>query len=134
MNSEHYNINQLRVDLWNELKEKSNHITRVQHTEVFDSSLNELNAVLKDLLSIENYFSFPGAPLVRKLIKAVEKNEFKATSNQVAEIVHLLVSDNYRAHPELLSEKFNGSYNSEGNKDKLASGPQKNYFEVLYVE
>lgn len=134
MNSEHYNINQLRVDLWNELKEKSNHITRVQHTDLFESSLRELNAVLKDLLSIESYFSFPGAPLVRKLIKAVEKNEFKATSNQVAEIVHLLVSDNYRTHPELLSEKFNGGYTGEGNKDKLASGPQKNYFEVLYVE
>ena len=134
MNSKHYNINQLRIDLWNELKEKSNHITRVQHQDTFEPRLTELNEVLQNLLSIEQYFSFPGAPLVRKIINSIEKRELKAVSNQVAEIVYLLVSDNYRTHPEVLGEKFNGSYNSEGNKEKLSSNSKKNYFEVLYVE
>jgi len=72
MNSKHYNINQLRIDLWNELKEKSNNITRIQQEPSFDSSLNDMNEVLQNLLSIEQYFSFPGAPLVRKIIKSVE--------------------------------------------------------------
>ncbi|MCX6296750.1 MAG: beta-eliminating lyase-related protein [Bacteroidetes bacterium] len=134
MNSKHYNINQLRIDLWNELKEKTSHITRIQQHETFPIRLKELNEVLQNLLSIEQYFSFPGAPLVRKTILSVEKGEFKAVSNQVAEIVYLLVSDNYRTHPEVLSEKFNGSYSTDGNKEKLSSGSKKNYFEVLYVE
>lgn len=134
MNSKHYNINQLRIDLWNELKEKSNTITRIQQDPSFDASLNDMNEVLQNLLSIEQYFSFPGAPLVRKIIKSVEKRELKAVSNQVAEIVYLLVSDNYRTHPEVLGEKFKGSYSVDGNKEKLSSGPKKNYFEVLYVE
>jgi arginine decarboxylase len=134
MNSKHYNINQLRIDLWNELKEKSNQVTHVQHSEAFEARLADMNEVLQDLLSIEQYFSFPGAPLVRKIITAVEKRELKAVSNQVAEIVYLLVSDNYRTHPEVLGEKFNSGYAAEGNKDKLSGSPKKNYFEVLYVE
>jgi hypothetical protein len=67
MNSKHYNINQLRIDLWNELKEKSNYLTRIQQGEAFDEHLKELNSVLQTLLNIEQYFSFPGASLVRKL-------------------------------------------------------------------
>jgi len=134
MNSKHYNINQLRIDLWNELKEKSNHLTRVQQHPSFDEHLHELNEVLLNLLSIEQYFSFPGAPLVRKIIKAVEKRELKAVSNQIADIVYLLVSDNYRTHPEILDEKFNGGYAQEDSKDKIAGSSKKNYFEVLYVE
>ena len=103
MNSKHYNVNQLRIDLWNELKEKSNLITSLQQTEVFTERLNDLNEVLQNLLSIEQYFSFPGAPLVSKIIKAVKKGELKAVSNHVAEIVTLLVSDDYRIHPEMIS-------------------------------
>ena len=134
MNSKHYNINQLRIDLWNELKEKSNNITRIVQEPTFNSALTDMNEVLQNLLSIEQYFSFPGAPLVRKIIKSVEKRELKAVSNQVAEIVYLLVSDNYRTHPEVLGEKLKGSYTVDGNKEKLSSGPKRNYFEVLYVE
>ena len=64
MTSQHYNINQLRIDLWNELKEKSNHITRLQKNEGYEDCLKDLNTLLLDLLSIERYFSFPGASLV----------------------------------------------------------------------
>ncbi len=135
MNSKHYNINQLRIDLWNELKEKSSQITRIHFDDKeFDKQLDELNDVLQNLLSIEYYFSFPGSALVTSIIKAVKKRELKAVSNHVAEIVSLLVSDNYRTHPELLNEKLNGGGVSEGKKDKLSGSAKKNYFEVLYVE
>jgi arginine decarboxylase len=134
MNSKHYNINQLRIDLWNELKEKSNQITRVQQSAMVESRLTELYEALQNLLSIEQYFSFPGAALVRKIIKSVDKRELKAVSNQLSEIVYLLVSDNYRTHPEVLSEKFNGGYANEIPKEKLQGTLKKNYFEVLYVE
>ena len=132
MNSKHYNINQLRIDLWNELKEKSNHVTRINTS--IDDAILDLNNSLQDLLSIEQYFSFPGARLVKKIIKSVEKKEYKAVSNQIAEIVYLLVSDNYRTHPEIITEKVKGGYVNDASKEKITDGPKKNYFEVLYVE
>ena len=132
MNSKHYNINQLRIDLWNELKEKSHQLTRTTKNESFKECLNDVHTVLNNLLSIEHYFSFPGATLVNKIIKAIEKQELKAVSNRVSDIVALLVSDNYRSHPDMMDEK----YSNENNKDKDPSGKnlKKNYFEVLYVE
>ncbi|MEQ1734287.1 MAG: aminotransferase class I/II-fold pyridoxal phosphate-dependent enzyme [Bacteroidia bacterium] len=134
MNSKHYNINQLRIDLWNELKEKSNVAARAQNTDALTERLTEMNEVLDNLLSIEQYFSFPGAPLVTRLIKAVKKGELKAMSNQVAEIVSLLVSDDYRINPEIIHEKFNGGTSVDSNKDKGSNKVKSNYFEVLYVE
>jgi arginine decarboxylase len=134
MNSKHYNINQLRIDLWNELKEKSNQITLVQQTPAFDDKLTELNEVLTNLVSIEQYFAFPGAPLVNQIIKAVKKGELKAVSNRVSEIVSLLVSDNYRIHPEMMDENINAHYANQSKKDKGAIASKRNYFEVLYVE
>jgi len=134
MNSKHYNINQLRIDLWNELKEKSNQITLVQQTPTFDDRLTELNEVLTNLVSIEQYFAFPGAPLVNQIIKAVKKGELKAVSNRVSEIVSLLVSDNYRIHPEMMDENINAHYANQSKKDKSTIASKRNYFEVLYVE
>lgn len=132
MNSKHYNINQLRIDLWNELKEKSSQLTRYQQDPSFEERLKNVTEVLQDLLSIEQYYAFPGANLVSQVINAVKKGEFKAVSNRITEIVAELVSDNYRLYPETKSENYTGGY-ADDKKDKLNS-PRKNYFEVLYVE
>lgn len=133
MNAKHYNINQLRIDLWNDIKEKSNVVTRSQGA-AMDERLTELNSLLNDALCIEQYFSFPGATLVKRIMKSVEKRELKAVSNQITEIVYLLVSDNYRTHPELIDEKYNQTYVSNSPKEKVSGEKSKNYFEVLYVE
>lgn len=134
MSLKHYNIHHLRVDLWNELKEKSNQITRLQNTPVFEERLQEMNTALRDLLSIEQYFSFPGSNLVGQIMKAVKKGELKAVSNRVSELVALLVSDNYRLHPEMMDENYKGGYVNDGKSGKIGASSKKNYFEVLYVE
>ena len=54
-------------------------------------------------------------------LEEVAERLAQSNSNQVAEIVSLLVSDNYRNHPELINEKFNGSLSGESGKDKLSS-------------
>ncbi len=133
MSLKHYNINQLRVDLWNELKEKSNQVAQLQQKQGFNERLAETNEVLQNLLSIEQYFSFPGTSLLTQIIKALKKGEYKAVSNRVAEIVALLVSDNYRLHPQMTSENYSGGYVNDSKKEKLNT-TKKNYFEVLYVE
>lgn len=134
MNSQHYNINQLRIDLWNELKEKSHQVTRFQNDVSFEVRLHEMNTLLQNLLSIEQYFAFPGASLVNQVIKAVKKGELMAVAHRVAEIVALLVSDDYRIYPETKSEGYTGGYVKDGKKVRLNPESKKNYFEVLYVE
>jgi arginine decarboxylase len=131
MISKHYNINQLRVDLWNELKEQSNQITFHLEQVSFKERLKSLNQVMQNLLSIEQYFAFPGYMLTNQIINAIEKGEFKAVSHRVAEIVTLLVSDNYRTHPELKPDFFESI---ESAKDKKIVDAKSNSFEVLYVE
>lgn len=135
MTSKHYNINQLRVDLWNELKEKTSALTRIPlEGPLHKERLAEVQSVLRNLLSIEQYFAFPGSGLVNKIIVAIKKGELKAVSNQVAEIVHLLVSDNYRTHPEMMEEHLDERHRNEVFPSKQISSTKKNYFEVLYVE
>lgn len=133
--TKHYNVNQLRIDLWNELKEKTNAITRLSlDDDAHKERLAEIHEVLRNLLSIEQYFAFPGASLVSRIIGAIKKGELKAVSNQVAEIVHLLVSDSYRTNPELMDEHFEDRFRNEAHISKSATAAKKNYFEVLYVE
>jgi arginine decarboxylase len=135
MHSKHYNIAQLRIDLWNELKEKSHAVARLQSNEkMLKAQLTELHEVLQNLLSIEQYFSFPGSVLVNEILKSVKKGELKAVSNKVAEIVALLVSDNYRTHPELIDEHLNTGLSGNSKKNEFAGDSQKNYFEVLHIE
>lgn len=134
MVSKHYNINQLRIDLWNELKEKSSQIASFQKQKNGNEQVVELNELLHNLLSIEQYFSFPGVSLVKQIIKSVEQNALKTVANNVNEIVYLLVSDNYRTHPEVTSNKFNKNFSAEKTSEKIFSEAKKNYFEVLYVE
>jgi arginine decarboxylase len=131
MISKHYNINQLRVDLWNDLKEQSKQIITFQKEVSFENKISELQEVLKSLISIEQYFSFPGQLLTQQIIDAVQKGEFIAVSHRVSEIVALLVSDNYRTHPELRPEHFEST---ESSRDKEVLGTHQNSFEVLYVE
>ena len=73
MISKHYNINQLRVDLWNELKEQSNLITFNLENNSFKERLTELNDIMQNLLCIEQYFAFPGADLTNQIIVSCMK-------------------------------------------------------------
>ncbi len=134
MTSKHYNINQLRIDLWNELKEKTNQISRVSDKPEAEIRLKALHELLQNLLSIEQYHAFPGALLVNNFIQSINKGELKAVSNKVAEIVALLVSDNYRLHPETMEVFSDGSFTGEKLHDKTFAVTGKSYFEVLHVE
>jgi len=131
MISKHYNINQLRVDLWNDLKEQSFQISKHFNKKDNNASLKSLNEILNHLLSIEQYFTFPGTTLTEQIIKSVKNEELKAVSHRVSEIVALLVSDDYRTHPELRIENIEST---ESSRDKELLSVNRNTFEVLYVE
>ena len=134
INSKYYNINQLRIDLWNELKEKTNAVTRSSDDEIFRKTLTETNELLQNLLSIEQYFSFPGKAIVNRIIAGISKGELKAVSNQVAEVVHLLVSDSYRTNNESVNDLLNERFEKENKSKKISNTTKKIFFEILYVE
>jgi arginine decarboxylase len=134
MTSKHYNINQLRIDIWNDLKEKSSHLLRFLNQPEFNERLLEVNSILENLQCIEQYYSFPGSSSVKKINRALDKKEYKAVSNRIAEMVYLLVSDNYRNHPDVIGDKLNKGLSVDGANEKIVAGNKKNFFEVLYVE
>jgi arginine decarboxylase len=134
MKAKHYNINQLRIDCWNSLKEKTQLVNRLVKKIEVDACMKEINTLLLQLKSIEQYYVFPGVGVVNKFIQSAKKDEIKAMSGRVTETVALLVSENYRLHPEMMDEFFNGEYVSVEKKDKNITSKGKTYFEVLHVE
>ncbi|MCC7051589.1 MAG: aminotransferase class I/II-fold pyridoxal phosphate-dependent enzyme [Bacteroidia bacterium] len=134
MNVKHYNINQLRIDKWNTLKEKTNYLTKLQNTPALNDYKTPVIQLLNEIKSIEQYFAFPGAQLANKLIKSFQKNEYNALSNRVSEIVYLLASDNYRSNPDMVEQKLNLLTLSDAEKESNKKNKQKQYFEVLYIE
>ncbi|MEI6263724.1 MAG: ornithine decarboxylase [Sphingobacteriia bacterium] len=134
MKAKHYNINQLRIDCWNELKEKSQLANRLVKKTEIDACLKEIKALLIQLKSIEQYYVFPGTAIVEKFIASAKKEEIKAMSGRIAETVALLVSENYRLHPEMMDEFLMGDYVSIEKNDKNITSKGKTYFEVLHVE
>ncbi|MDX2189996.1 MAG: aminotransferase class I/II-fold pyridoxal phosphate-dependent enzyme [Bacteroidota bacterium] len=132
MNLKHYNIIQLRIDLWNDLKEQSNNAIRnINENDLYVKKIKES---LDNLLTIEQFFSFPGALLVKRLIDSVQKGDHKSIGSQVNDVVHLLVSESYKTHPEII-EGFQTNINqNEIRKNGQLIADKKNYFEVLYVE
>ncbi len=130
MVSKHYNINQLRVDLWNDLKEEVNYLVS-QNNESLKNETESILKILNHLSSIENYFVFPGSQLTQQIINAVKKGELKAVSRRISEIVSLLVSYDYRNYAELKPKSID-SKDSLRDKAKLKNSQIS--FEVLYVE
>ncbi|UAM98810.1 ornithine decarboxylase [Polaribacter litorisediminis] len=131
MISKQYNIIQLRVNLWNHLKEQSNKISAQSKSESSHQGVSIILEILENLLCIEQYFAFPGATITKEIIATVKNGEQNAISHRVSEIVSLLVSDDYRNHPELRPVHFE---TAESLRDRKISNAKKNSFEVLYVE
>lgn len=134
MISKHYNINQLRIDCWNQLKEKTNLVTRLAKKNLVKECLVEINTILLNLKSVEQYYAFPGAHIINGFIQSTKKGEYIEVSNKISLIVALLVSDNNRLHPEMMDQFLDNSYLENQEKDANITTSSKTYFEVLHVE
>jgi arginine decarboxylase len=135
LNTTHYNIHQLRIELWNDLKTKTRVLARTQTEGLHQHDARaEITTALNNLGHIEQHFAFPGHQWLKRILLSVKRGEWNALANQVAQIVRLLVSDGYRNH----SQGFDDGCSDEMSKDKdfqsPSSGFKKNYFEVLFVE
>ncbi|WP_127844798.1 aminotransferase class I/II-fold pyridoxal phosphate-dependent enzyme [Psychroflexus aestuariivivens] len=128
-----YNINQFRLESWNNLKSESAKLESFERNSVEETKQKELvKNSLKSLENIESYFALPGVSRIEMLFEMLEKREHTAFAHKITEITKLLVSDKYRSNPDIIDDD---DLNPEvGHSLDKPDGKDKNYFEVLFVE
>lgn len=133
LSAPYYNIGQLRVNYWNDLKNHSAELSRCHKGSANEKEhIKTLNRILKDLEGVEVYFAFPGKKNLDNLKGALARHEHTALANHIADITRQLVSDGYRRHPEHLDDEEDSMDQVE--EREYPVNVQKNYFEVLFVE
>lgn len=130
----YYNIGQLRVNLWNDLKNATVSLTRAKVKDAkFKKHYTKSLELLDELKTIEHYFAYPGLKKVEGFCSSLERNEFAALANKVADTTRHLVSDSYRSNPDFQLWEDEQSMEEVELKESN-NGVKKNYFEVLFVE
>lgn len=130
----YYNIGQLRVSYWNNLKNETAELARCNR-----GSANEKKRIvaaaeiLKELAGVERFFAFPGLKRVESLKTALERKEHTSLAHNVAETTRHLVSDSYRSNPNFLDDESEQSMEQVEIREAV-DGVRRNYFEVLFVE
>ncbi|MGK7389259.1 MAG: aminotransferase class I/II-fold pyridoxal phosphate-dependent enzyme [Candidatus Cyclobacteriaceae bacterium M2_1C_046] len=133
ISSSHYNIAQLRVELWNKLKAETTKLeASTRGSEEEKNNKQNVRRLLKDLEGIECYFAFPGISRIRGLIEMLDRQEHTALNNKITEFTKDLISDRYRNNPEAGDDEESGVEISDSRD--ATDGGKKNYFEVLIVE
>ncbi|GJM32592.1 MAG: amino acid decarboxylase [Saprospiraceae bacterium] len=131
----HYNIGQLRVDTWNTLRNQTAKLSASGNdTPSGKKCLASVESTLKQLASIERYFAFPGLGCVRFLKESCKQSEYTSISRKTNEVVHLLVSDAYRTASSQEAANEWGKIAKKNEAKKINETPEKNYFEVLFVD
>jgi arginine decarboxylase len=130
----HFNVAQLRVDLWNRLRSQLQvHLKEVKNGVDTEDDMG-VTEILDNLAIIEQYYSFPGKKRVRLLQEIVKKEEFFTASERVNEYVRQLVSESFRSNPRLIKENSDQENPGIEGSDKKGYGGSKNHFEVLFVD
>lgn len=129
-----YNIGQLRVTYWNELKYATAELARCHHGSANEKRLvEESKELLKQLSGVEKYFAYPGMWQIDLLKDSLARHEHRALANIVSETTQQLVSDSFRSNPKFL-ENEEGLSKEDLETVDLSNPSKKNYFEVLFVE
>lgn len=126
-----YNINQLRSDLWSQLKQDLSEILQKNNDESLKINIFSLIGKLK---SIEQYYAFPGKNRVEEYEDALKRDEFKAVLNNISKVIQLLVNDGYRNQTQKLFESVNLEKTNDDEQNKFINASGKKYFEVLIVD
>ncbi len=121
----HYNAARLRSHTWDQLKLAAMDLDEGRGTP------QEVAAILRDLLSIELYWAYPGRVAVRHLQDMLRGKEYHGLHLAVNHVVRSLSSGAFRSDPEALADPLAGRNELlEAEEEK----PKPNYFEVLFVD
>jgi arginine decarboxylase len=129
----YYNIGQLRVDHWNDLKDETSKLGQCQKgTPNEEKCIEASGSLIEKLKGVECYFAFPGTSRLTQLENTLNRQEYTALANNVVDITRQLVSETYRTRPDFISEDVNSMDDVE--EHETNEGLRKNYFEVMFVE
>ncbi len=130
----HFNVAQLRIDLWNRLRAAVQSINP-NNSGLFENRdpKSEALHLLKNLMAVESYYAFPGKNRLLRIEKALQREEYSAAYGKIVELVRQLVSDSYRSKPFIYNDYEQEDRDSESG-NQSSGGPRKNYFEVLFVD
>lgn len=128
----HYNIAQLRTELWTDLKLRAYGLAKKKSKAEQDEERSEILKSIKPLQEVEQYFAFPGNDIIEALTGFIKHNEFQILHNSVKEILRLLVSEDYRHDLDILS--FASLLKRKETKGATINKVKKRYFEVLFVD
>ena len=126
----YFNVNQYRIDLWNQLKLQSSEKELSNFTDKENVALT--SQIIDQLNTIEGYWAFPGIKVLNYIRNLCQRSDFNTLYDTVSEIVRVLGSDTYRIKPiSVISE--NGHQNGD-HENNLETSKQHHYFEVLFVD
>ncbi|MDZ4716176.1 MAG: ornithine decarboxylase [Cytophagales bacterium] len=128
----YYNITQLRTDLWTDLKLEAYQLAKKKEKHDRDAGKLKMAESMKTLREVEQYFAFPGGEILDTLSEFIKHDEFQILRNSIKEILRLLISEDYRHDPGILS--FATLLKRKENKNDAAPRGKKRYFEVLFVD
>ncbi|SKB40474.1 aminotransferase class I/II-fold pyridoxal phosphate-dependent enzyme [Maribacter arcticus] len=129
----YYNIGQLRVDYWNQLKIETSELTRCHKGSVNEKTHKlKIKELLKDLKGVECFFASPGKERLHKLDKAFAAHEYASLSHLVAETTKQLVGDSYKGNSDFVDFDEHSMESAEEHDQQ--NSVRKNHFEVLFVD
>ena len=129
----YYNIGQLRVDYWNQLKIVSAELSRSNKGASKEKTLKKnVESLLEDLKGIELYFATPGMARIQKLENAFSKQEYSSLAHLVSETTKQLVGDSYKSNPDFIN--YNEHSIESVEEHEQLNTVRKNHFEVLFVD
>jgi len=127
-----FTIAQLRYERWNSLKQAASKICYETSNNLdVSKEVNEAHKILNDLVTIEQYWAYPGAKNVEYLQGKLLEKSYEYLSDKISEIIKMLVSESYRYQPQFL----NLEKEIEVEEDSIYETALKHhYFETLFID
>lgn len=121
----HFNAARLRSHTWDQLKLAASALNEGR------GDASEVEALLKDLQTIELYWAYPGKDTVKRLQQMLKGREYHTLTQSANHVVRNLSSGAFRSDPVALADPFAPPHELlEGEKE----APRLNYFETLFVD
>ncbi len=127
---DYFNVIQLRLDHWNELKVAANHLKKKS-----GDSAQQTSKILDafDVLKLlEQYWTYPGVAALEMLRGMYRRKEYVTLAHTVSDIVRLLSSETYRDNP--LRFDMGQDREKKGMDETTGQQVKKNGFDVLIVD
>ncbi|MFY0671763.1 MAG: ornithine decarboxylase [Bacteroidia bacterium] len=131
---DYFNVNQYRIDLWNQIKELSSTYRLDLSKKQLHKTVDLVLDVFNQLCIIEKYWAYPSTKTTNLLRQSVERHDLEYVYNASSEIAKLISSDRYKYRKSIASVPHDDI--AEDEVDEIIDKERGNshYFEVLFVD